>query len=215
MSSPRARAVSGIGIDFDNTLVSYDAVFHRVALEQGRIPAHLPPSKLAVREHLRGSGREHEWTAMQGYVYGARMREAEAYPGALQFLAWARGAGIPVSIVSHKTLHPFAGPQYDLHAAARGWIEASLRDAKGALVEPQRVFFEITQQDKLRRVAQIGCDYFIDDLPEILAHGAFPQRVQRILFDPERSHGAPAEMIVAAEWGAIRRLFEEPWNFPG
>lgn len=215
MSAQRAGPVSGIGIDFDNTLVSYDALFHQIALEQGRIPAHLPPRKLAVREHLRGGGREHEWTAMQGYVYGARMREAEPYPGALQFLAWARGAGIAVSVVSHKTLHPFVGPRYDLHAAARDWIEASLRDAKGALVEPQRVFFELTQEDKLRRVAQLGCDYFIDDLPEILAHGAFPQRVQRILFDPERSHGAPAGMIAVADWGAIRRLFEGRWNSPG
>ena len=39
-----------IGIDFDNTIVCYDRVFHKAALEKGLIPADLPPSKGRVRE---------------------------------------------------------------------------------------------------------------------------------------------------------------------
>lgn len=212
MSAPRREPVVRIGIDFDNTLVSYDALFHRVALQQGCIPRHLPPNKLAVRDHLRQTDREDLWTEMQGYVYGARMDEAEPFPGAMEFLGWARNAGIEVFIVSHKTLHPFAGPKYDLPEAARRWIETTLRDQAGALVEPQRVFFELTKEDKVRRVREIACDFFVDDLPEILTHSGFPAQIERILFDPEGNHGDVEGITALPDWAAIRRFFEDRWK---
>ena len=42
-----------IGLDFDNTIVSYDALFYKVAIEQKVVPASLPVNKVAVRDHLR------------------------------------------------------------------------------------------------------------------------------------------------------------------
>ena len=71
-----------IGVDFDNTIVCYDALFHRVALELGLIPPDLPPSKFAVRGHLQRAGREEAWIELQGRVYGGRMAEAAPFPGA-------------------------------------------------------------------------------------------------------------------------------------
>ena len=65
-----------IGLDFDNTIVSYDALFHKVARERDCVPAATPVNKVAVRDYLRGVNQEDVWTAMQGYVYGARMDEA-------------------------------------------------------------------------------------------------------------------------------------------
>ena len=47
-----------IGLDFDNTLISYDQLFFTCALEDGLIPASLSADKMAVRDHLRESGRE-------------------------------------------------------------------------------------------------------------------------------------------------------------
>ena len=44
-----------IGLDFDNTIVSYDALFHRVAREQDVVPANTPVNKIAVRDHLRNA----------------------------------------------------------------------------------------------------------------------------------------------------------------
>src|SRR5207244_522866 len=78
-----------IGLDLDNTLVCYDAVFSRLAVERGFIDPGAPVSKLAVRELLRGSGREDAWTELQGAAYGARMCEAEPFPGVLQLLVKA------------------------------------------------------------------------------------------------------------------------------
>jgi len=197
-----------IGIDFDNTIVSYDTLFHKVATEQGAVPATIAVNKIAVRDHLRAIGKEEVWTAMQGYVYGARMDEAAAYPGAIEFFRWARASRIPLCIVSHKTLHPFIGPEYDLHQAARGWIGTHLVDDRGPLIAPDRVFFELTKEAKWSRISAAGCDWFIDDLPEILLAPAFPQKVSRLLFDPDAHHADEAELFRMANWGDIRRYFE-------
>ena len=177
-----------IGIDFDNTIVSYDALFYRVAREWDVVPPETAVHKMAVRDYLRRAGREDRWTEMQGYVYGARMDEAEAYPGAINFLLWARDAGHTVSIMSHKTRHPFIGPQYDLHAAARQWIARHLVSDDTALVPKAHVFFELTKEGKLDRIGAFRCHAFIDDLPEILLADRFPATAARLLFDPEQQY---------------------------
>jgi hypothetical protein len=177
-----------IGIDFDNTIVSYDELFYKVACEKDVVPVNTPVNKLAVRDYLRKLGREEIWTEMQGYVYGARMDEAIGYPGALDFIKRAAKDGHELFIVSHKTKYPFLGVQYDLHAAARSWVTKHLHVGGVPLIAPARIFFELTKEAKLKRAGQIGCEIFIDDLPEILLSEHFPPGVQRILFDPECNH---------------------------
>ena len=197
-----------IGVDFDNTIVSYDTLFHKVAAERDAVPESTPPTKLAVRDYLRAIGKEDIWTEMQGYVYGARMSEAEVYPGVIEFFRWARARRIPVCIVSHKTRHPFIGPRYDLHQAARDWIATHLVDEQGVLLTADRVFFELTKEAKWERIAVAGCAWFIDDLPEILLAESFPGHVGRILFDPEIHHAAVDGLTRFCAWNDIRRHFE-------
>jgi hypothetical protein len=198
-----------IGIDFDNTIVSYDALFHRAAVDRGLVQADLPPNKLAVRDHLRRIGREDDWTELQGYVYGPRIAEAAPFPGAIEFFRWARDAGIDVRIVSHRTKHPFIGPQHDLHAAARGWVTLFL-ESQG-LIRHDQAFFELTKAEKVARIASTGCTHFIDDLPEILLADGFPASTQRILFDPEGHHAAHPTLQALGRWDDIRRHFEQLW----
>ena len=70
-----------IGIDFDNTIVCYDEIFHRLAVERGLIGPDAPRGKSMVRDALRRSGREAEWTRLQGEAYGPRIGEAEVEVG--------------------------------------------------------------------------------------------------------------------------------------
>lgn len=174
-----------IGLDFDNTIVSYDRLFYRVALEQGAVPEHIPANKVAVRDYLRRSGKEAVWTEMQGYVYGARMAEADAYPGLLDALKQWIADGHQLYIVSHKTRYPFLGPQYDLHTAAHAWIAANLQVPPDVFIADDSIYFELTKEAKIARIAKLECNIFIDDLPEILHTEQFPAATQRLLFDPE------------------------------
>lgn len=184
-----------IGLDFDNTIVRYDSLFHKVALESGLISAEISVNKLAVRDHLRRVGREDDWTEMQGTVYGGRMEEAEMFPGVLDFLRWAKQTELSVFIVSHKTRHPFRGVQHDLHAAARGWIARWLENT----IPAERIFFELTKEEKLARIGTCGCGLFLDDLPEILTAPSFPGTAERLLFDPE-GHHANAGLTAVESW---------------
>lgn len=194
-----------IGIDFDNTIVSYDALFSKVAREAGLVPEALPATKLAVRDHLRAIGREDDWTEMQGTVYGGRMAEAVAYPGVFAFIRAAREAGHDLFIVSHKTRYPFRGVQHDLHLAARTWVDASMRDTLGELIAPEHAFFELTKEEKLARVGELKCDVFIDDLPEILLASYFPVGVKPILFDPDDIHIDQSTLLRLRSWDDIAR----------
>ena len=133
-----------IGLDFDNTIVNYDHVFHLVAREGGHVPVDLPRGKLSVRDFLRRAGKEEIWTEMQGYVYGARMSDAVPYPGAVDFMRWAGGAGHELRIISHKTRHPYLGVKYDLHRSAREWVGQVLHTNGRPLISPEHVFFDLT-----------------------------------------------------------------------
>lgn len=172
-----------IGVDFDNTIVCYDEIFHRAALEKKLIPESLPKNKESVKKYLRNNGKENIWTELQGYVYGTRMLEAAPYPAFIEFLQLTKEKSYMIYIVSHKTQYPYLGPQYDLHQAAREWIERNkLFDA--GYIDPAHVFFELTAATKLARIKEINCQYFIDDLTEILLHENFPANVNKFLFQP-------------------------------
>ena len=200
-----------IGIDFDNTLVGYDALFRKVAGEWGAVPDGLHPSKVGVRDWLRAAGQEDRWTALQGHVYGARMDEAVAYPGAIEFMLDMLARGHAVSIVSHKTRYPFMGPKHDLHEAARGWIAHHLQprlDAAGVAID---VYFELTKGEKLVRIGRCGCATFIDDLPEILLAPEFPAATRGLLFDPDGMHEeAGATLPRFGSWAELSEHFAYP-----
>lgn len=190
-----------IGIDFDNTIVCYDQLFHRVAREQGLIPADVPVAKNAVRQHLIRAGREAAWTAMQGHVYGERMLEALPFPGALDFLQRCVRRAIDVYIISHKTRHPYVGPQYDLHGASHAWLEChGFYDPARINLGRERVFFELTKTDKLERIGRLGCRFFVDDLPDILSAATFPAGVRRVLFDPSGAVRHEPSVTRLASW---------------
>ncbi len=199
-----------IGVDFDNTIVRYDDVFGRVALDLGLVPPEAATSKTAVRDHLRAIGQEDRWTELQGIIYGPRMMDAELFPGVAEFFARCRMAKRPVVIVSHRTRFPYLGERHDLHAAARDFLARhGFHDVEHIGLPEGRVFFEETKEAKLARIAAVGCSTFIDDLPELLADPRFPGNVRRILFDPGRLHEPPAGVERAASWADVERLLAQ------
>ncbi len=190
-----------IGIDFDNTIVCYDDVFYKAALEQNLIPNSLSPSKTYIRDYFRANHRENEWTELQGYVYGARMALAQPFPGIAQFFSYCKKNQIKISIISHKTKHPYLGPPYDLHEAARKWL------SQQSFFDPQiDTYFELTLKEKLERIAKARCTMFIDDLPELLKEPSFPADVQKILFDPSTLYEKNSTWLTLSSWNLMPSL---------
>ena len=127
-----------IGLDFDNTLVCYDEAIIRLADKLLKLPPDLPRTKLAIRDYLREANREHEWTVFQGELYGPGMSYAEPFEHSVETMQILKTAGYSLCIVSHRSFTPYAGPAYDLHAAARAWIDENL--ALDLIVNSQAFF---------------------------------------------------------------------------
>jgi hypothetical protein len=194
-----------LGLDFDNTLISYDQLFQSVALEKALIPETTPPQKNAVRDYLRQQGIEDEWTRLQGEVYGNRILEAEPYPGMQAALKGLSYLQIPMCIVSHKTRAPFLGEPWDLHAAARSWLkQQGFHDANRMGWSEDQVFFELTKEAKVARIVALGCSHYVDDLPEILA--MLPDSVEKILFAPGEVVGKDPDWKLMRSWQELSAL---------
>ena len=197
-----------VGLDFDNTIVCYDGLFHAAAVEQGLVGAEAPVDKEQIRDRLRRLGREDDWTRLQGYVYGPGMALARPFPGALEFLARCRAADVAVAVISHRTLSPYLGPRYDLHASARSWLEtAGVVDQGRTGLTTDAVHLETTREAKLARIARCECSHFVDDLPEFLCDPDFPAGVKRVLFDPHRREPVlPPAIRRASSWEEVSEL---------
>jgi len=172
-----------IGLDFDNTIACYDVAIAKLSEEMFELPALVPRTKLGVRDYLRMQDREIEWTAFQGELYGPGMRHAQVYDGAIDTMLALRAKGHEMFIVSHRSKTPYAGHQYDLHAAARAWLKVTIQ-SKG-LFDDEQVFFLETKDQKVRMINELGCELFLDDLPEVLEAAEFPKSTRGILFAPE------------------------------
>ncbi|MEI6572502.1 MAG: haloacid dehalogenase-like hydrolase [Alphaproteobacteria bacterium] len=177
-----------IGLDFDNTIVSYDDLSYQVAFEQGFIQENIPRNKVSVRDHLRSKGLEQNWIELQGLIYGPRMKDASIFEGFIEFIIEAKKRQHEIFIISHKTRYPFVGLKYDLHAAAREWIEKNLFYENDQLISEKNIYFEVSKADKITRIKDLGCNIYIDDLPEILKDLEIFPSISRVLFDPERHH---------------------------
>lgn len=193
-----------IGLDFDNTIVCYDNAIARLAEDIAELPRDLPRTKLALRDFLRHTNREPEWTAFQGTLYGPGMDFAEPFTDATAVMQALLQRGHRLVIVSHRTPRPYAGPAYDLHACARRWIATNL--APQGLFFGDDVFFYAHRSEKIASIGAQGCQVFVDDLVEVLTDDQFPKTTRPILFDPHEEYVAgPLEVIT--RWDALLRLF--------
>ncbi len=193
-----------VGIDFDNTIVRYDELFYRTALERRLLPAGVAARKKEVRDWLRREGKEREWTELQGFVYGPGMAKAEPFAGVIDFFTRARSEGLPVYIISHKTPVPAVGPAYDLHQSARDWLAAKgFFDKLRVGLSPENVHFATTRQEKIRLIRETGCTHFVDDLEETFLEETFPAGVIQILFGHSQAPPGLPLVKLAPNWAQV------------
>ncbi|SRR5258708_6393827 len=198
-----------IGLDFDNTIIRYDDVFHQAANERGLLSADFSGSKQQVRDAIRRlPDGELKWQALQGYVYGKGIQNATLFPGLPDFLRRARSHGDTVLIVSHKTEHGHFDPdRVNIRHAAMRWMEAQgFFTNQGFSMMPNHIHFASSRSEKLSRIAELKCDIFIDDLEEVLVDPDFPRFVRRILFSEHAEIADDLPYNVCRDWPSIEEI---------
>lgn len=197
-----------IGVDFDNTIVCFDDLFHEAATEKKLLPPNVKVTKGGVRDYLRQAGKEAAWTELQGYVYGVLIKKAPPFEGVKDFFQSQIKKGNDIFIISHKTKKPFLGPPHDLHLAAIEWIEKQ-GFFEWIGLSRKNVFLELSKEDKCKRIATQKCSVFIDDLPEFLTCPTFPPNVKQILFDPDDHHASETALARCRSWKEISTLVDK------
>ena len=193
-----------LGLDFDNTLVHYDHLFHELAKEKKLIGDSGPRTKSGIRDYLKQRNEENEFTILQGEVYGLHILRASPAEGMLDALKEISNMGIDMCIVSHKTRTPYKGPQYDLHKAAWNWLEKhGFFSQEGLNWSRDQVFFEETKDAKINRISTLKCNFYVDDLPEILK--SLPVELKKIHYDPFRSNNCN-ELTTMKRWCELKNL---------
>ena len=73
-------------------------------------------------------------------------------------------------------------------------------------ISKEDVFFAETREEKLKKIAQLKCDWFIDDLPEIFELHDFPKKTKKILFDPDKNHKNFDGGEICSSWENIQEV---------
>ena len=189
-----------IGIDLDNTIIDYRNAFWKTALSTGifsesdrdsfSVENGGVPGKNQIKHKLKsGEDNDFKWKSLQGQVYGRYIQNASIYPGIFNFLLHSKKRGVKVYIISHKTEfghHDTA--KIPLRKAALNFLQKrELLSGEYGILEND-VFFLDTRREKVNKIAELNCSYFIDDLPEVFEKENFPGTTKRILFDIQCEH---------------------------
>jgi len=198
-----------IGIDFDNTIITYDGVFRAAAQARGLIAPGFSGNKQAVRDAIRRlPDGEVAWQHLQGQVYGKGIGAATMVDGVETFLRRCRAQGCAVMVVSHKTEYGHFDPdRVNLRKAALDWMAGQGLFGSDRCIALADVYFESTRAEKLARIAALSLTHFIDDLEEVLTDPDFPPSVERILL-AEGAQPASSSYISCSTWRDIeQRVF--------
>ncbi len=195
-----------IGVDFDNTIISYSKLFHSVAVELGYISLAHPSNKKSIRDTIWTiENGKTKWTELQAEVYGRRILEADLYPGVKEF--FQNNQNVQLYIISHKTEFSAIGLVNLREAALQFMTENNFFDTIGFALKEDQIFFCPTREDKISTLIDLGCTHFIDDLEEMFENENFPNRVKKYLFKPE-GESSLLGVTVIRSWKEMTRALK-------
>ena len=192
-----------IGIDLDNTIISYDRAFISTAESQG-IPVRAG-NKKKLRDKIRClENGENLLQKLQKEVYGRRFMEAEIIKGFKEFITAAKKRKAQIYIVSHKTQYLSRDRNINLRKNSLEFLRQTGFFEKPIGLFEADIYFEASRKAKIARIRRLNCDYFIDDLEEVLADKDFPAKSVRILLG-ESTADLPHPVKAIIDWYAITK----------
>jgi hypothetical protein len=70
-------------------------------------------------------------------------------------------------------------------------------------ISKDRVFFESTKEKKIKKIQDLNCSHYIDDLIEILAHPEFPKPVKKVLFSELKGNNEFKDIHTFHNWSDL------------
>ena len=201
-----------IGVDFDNTLAIYDDIIYRLArlrgLSDNESSDRLSRGKKEIRDHIRLlPDGEIEWQKLQAAIYGPFIGMAKPSPGFSEFLSVCSRERASVYVISHKTKYAhYDETGTDLRKAALQWMnDQGFINGSLGTIDISHIFFEPTRQQKINRIQELGCSYFVDDLEETFLEESFPESTAKILYSPEWNYESCGGINLIGGWADIAR----------
>ena len=166
-----------IGIDFDNTIVCYDDIFHSAALAKGYIKNDVLPQKKNNKRYYTKKFRRSFLAETSIRNLWTKIIEAKPFVGVIDFILDLLKLGFDVYIISHKSQYASIdkAKSKDLIAAARNWLDKYFFFNLNAKSFPKNNIFEPSRIMKIQRISSLGCNIFIDDLLETFLDKNFPE----------------------------------------
>ena len=196
-----------IGIDFDNTLISYHDLFYKLAKDRNLVPDNFPKNKTMIRNLVRSlSDGEVLWQRLQALAYGPEIAGAVLPDGIKNFFSVCKEKGLEPVIVSHKTCYAKQDEgNIDLRRHALEWMQSqSFFERNGFGLKKQNVYFESTREEKVNRIKVLQCTHFIDDLIELFQEPDFPDDVIKILYLTENDSASFEGIKIFSSWFDIK-----------
>tara|TARA_B100001250_G_C19764080_1_gene773856 strand:- start:25 stop:1509 length:1485 start_codon:yes stop_codon:yes gene_type:complete len=173
-----------VGIDLDNTIINYENSFKKIANSEN-IKIIQKFSKDYIKKKIKEKSNA-AWTIIQGKIYGEKILEANLFKDFKKFLNFAQKNKIKLVIISHRTKYPIKGKKKNLHLCAKKFIDKNIGKKKFKI--KKNLFFEINLNNKINRIKNNDCDYFIDDLPKVLNNKNFPKSTEGLLFNSKNKN---------------------------
>ena len=200
-----------IGIDLDNTIISYDDAFRHVAQKSGLIDKNFQGNKNEIKQLIRMQNQgEAIWQKLQGQVYGKYIHKANLFPGFKRFLRRCNQQKITVSVISHKTEYG----HYDEEKISLRESALSFLKNQGIIIGNQgtalnKIIFTKTREEKIEKIRSNNFDWFIDDLIEVIGDSKLNDLPNRILFS-EFNMEENSESVTCSSWNQIENQILEP-----
>lgn len=190
-----------IGIDLDNTIINYQNSFKKFLKEKNI--NHKLINKKKIKFISNNSLKIKSWTQAQEEIYGKYIVFAKPFKFFKDFEKFAFKNNIRLFIVSHKTKYSQFSKKYNLHSQSNKWLENNIsKDA-------YKIYYVKTIKQKVKKIAKLNPDYFIDDLIEIFNHKNFPKRVKKIHFSKIKINN----FCTFSNWNKIKRYINQNETF--
>ena len=76
----------------------------------------------------------------------------------------------------------------------------------------ENIFFADTRKEKIDIISKIKCDWFIDDLREVLIDQNFPLNTKKIFFNKNKQENKIKNIIAYNNWSDILNAANAAWG---